>query len=61
MKVYLGADHGGYHLKEEIKGWLKEWGYVYEDMGAKSFNLRDDYPDFVIPAVKQVARRQAQG
>ncbi|MEJ0021319.1 MAG: RpiB/LacA/LacB family sugar-phosphate isomerase [Candidatus Doudnabacteria bacterium] len=49
MKVYLGADHGGYKLKEEIKNWLKEWGIDFEDLGAKKFDSEDDYPDFAWP------------
>lgn len=56
MKVYLAADHRGYALKEEIKNWLSEWGYEYEDMGAYLHDPADDYPDFVIPAAKEVAR-----
>jgi ribose 5-phosphate isomerase B len=61
MKVYLGADHGGYRLKEKIKVWLTEWGYDFDDLGAKSLNPNDDYPDFVIPVAEKVAHRQAQG
>jgi ribose 5-phosphate isomerase B len=46
MKIYLGADHGGYKLKEEIKKWLKEWHMDSEDVGAFRFDSEDDYPDF---------------
>jgi ribose 5-phosphate isomerase B len=46
MKIYLGADHGGYKLKEEIKNWLTEWNFEFEDLGAKTFDSEDDYPDF---------------
>jgi ribose 5-phosphate isomerase B len=49
MKVYLGADHGGYKLKEEIKSWLSQWHIEFEDMGAKKFDSEDDYPDFAWP------------
>jgi len=56
MKVYLGADHGGFELKEKIKVWLGEWGYEYEDMGAKTFDEGDDYPDFVVPVARKVTR-----
>lgn len=54
MKIYLGADHGGYKLKEEIKTWLKEWGLEFEDMGAHEFNSQDDYPDFAWPVAVKV-------
>jgi len=49
MKVYLGADHGGYKLKEEIKLWLAEWHFEFEDLGDHKFNTDDDYPDFAWP------------
>lgn len=43
MKIYLGADHRGYELKEKIAKWLFEKKYVYEDVGAQSLNVNDDY------------------
>jgi ribose 5-phosphate isomerase B len=43
MKIYLGADHRGFKLKEKIKKWLDDWGYKWEDMGAFEFNPKDDY------------------
>src|SRR6476619_2972084 len=49
MKIYLGADHGGYKLKEEIKNWLNDWNFEFEDMGAHKFDSEDDYPDFAWP------------
>lgn len=54
MKIYLGADHGGFKLKEEIKKWLTEWHYDFEDLGAKELNPTDDYPDFAWPVAEKV-------
>lgn len=54
MKVYIGADHGGYKLKEELKPYLGELGYEVEDLGARELNPQDDYPDFVIPVGRRV-------
>lgn len=54
MKVYLGADHGGYKLKEEIKNWLKDWNFEHEDMGAHKYDPEDDYPDFAWPVAVKV-------
>ncbi|HEX2714734.1 MAG TPA: hypothetical protein VHM88_21290, partial [Candidatus Acidoferrales bacterium] len=31
--VALGADHGGYELKEQLKAYLRDWGYVVLDLG----------------------------
>lgn len=44
MKVYLGADHRGFILKEKIKGWLGKWGYEFNDLGAYELDPKDDYP-----------------
>lgn len=56
MKIYLGADHGGFKLKEEIKNWLKDWGYSFEDFGADHFDPEDDYPDFAWPVAVKVGQ-----
>jgi len=54
--IYLGADHGGYQLKEQVKQWLEEWSMPYQDLGAKQLDPEDDYPDFALEVAKQVAR-----
>ena len=33
-RIAIGSDHVGYPLKEEIKKYLDELGYVYQDFGA---------------------------
>ena len=53
--IYLGADHGGFDLKEELKKYLAEEKEETEDMGASSLDPNDDYTDFIIPVAKQVA------
>ncbi len=44
MKIYIGADHRGYNLKEKIAKWLFEARYTFTDMGADHFDPNDDYP-----------------
>jgi ribose 5-phosphate isomerase B len=44
--IYLGADHGGFALKEKIKKWLTDWGYDHVDLGAKKQDPADDYPRY---------------
>lgn len=56
MRVALGGDHGGYRLKEAVKGWLDELGVAYEDFGAHSLDSVD-YPDYA----RVVAERVASG
>lgn len=53
--IYLGTDHGGYKLKEEIKNWLTTNNYQVEDLGAHALDPNDDYPDFIIPVAQKVA------
>jgi ribose 5-phosphate isomerase B len=45
MKLAIGADHAGYPLKEEVRGYLERLGHEVIDLGA--FNTEpSDYPDF---------------
>ena len=56
MKIYIAADHAGYELKSHLIKQLLAYGYNIEDCGAFKFDPNDDYPDFIIPAAKKVAR-----
>lgn len=56
MIVYLGADHGGFELKENLKKYLTELGYELDDLGAHTLNPNDDYTDFVFPVAQKVAQ-----
>jgi ribose 5-phosphate isomerase B len=46
MKIYIGADHRGFKLKEKIAKWLFEWNYKFEDLGNEILDPNDDYPQF---------------
>lgn len=54
MKLYLGADHNGYYLKESLLKYLRSAGYTVEDDGDESFSKRDDYPEFAANVVSNV-------
>jgi len=56
----LGADHGGYELKEALKQHLQQRGLSVTDFGAKSKEPGDDYPDFARPAAQAVAAGRAE-
>jgi ribose 5-phosphate isomerase B len=45
MRVALGADHGGFHLKDNLVGFLKDKCYEVLDLGAYDAKP-SDYPDF---------------
>jgi len=55
VKVGIAADHGGFELKQQIAGWLREAGHEVVDFGAQVFDADDDYPDFVVPLAQAVA------
>ena len=55
MKIIIGSDHAGFELKGKIKKYLDGLGFEYEDVGPKSLDPSDDYPDYIILAAKKVA------
>src|SRR5258708_7106946 len=54
--VAIGADHGGFELKEQLKVYLRDWGYEFLDLGTDS-TAAVDYPDFA----EAVARGGGRG
>lgn len=58
MKIGIAADHGGFELKNIIAAFLKEQGMMVEDFGAFELDSKDDYPDFVIPLARALAKSQ---
>lgn len=55
--LYIGADHRGFKLKEEIKKFLAEKKYQFEDMGNFSYDLNDDYTDFAKMVAEKVSEK----
>ena len=60
MKIGIAADHGGYELKERLITALKKAGFEIKDFGALQFNAANDYPDFVLPLAKAVAKGEVK-
>ena len=56
--VAIGTDHGGYALKETLKGYLGELGYTVIDCGTHSTDAVD-YPDFALAVAQLVAQGRA--
>ncbi len=56
MRVGIAADHGGFELKVYLATALKAAGYEVVDFGAHELVTGDDYPDFVLPMARAVAR-----
>jgi len=60
MRVAIGADHGGYVLKQELTAFLESEGHEVVDVGAYSLEPLDDYPDFAKALAESVASEEAQ-
>ncbi len=54
-RVYLGADHAGFELKENIKSYLSSKVQV-QDIGAHKYNKHDDYPKYAEKVAKLVSK-----
>jgi ribose 5-phosphate isomerase B len=59
MKLAIGADHAGYTLKEEVRGYLEKLGHEVIDLGA--FNAEpSDYPDYAEAVGRALQAGQAE-
>jgi ribose 5-phosphate isomerase B len=54
--IGIAADHGGFELKVQLIASLKAAGYEVVDFGAHHLDVGDDYPDFVVPLARAVAK-----
>jgi ribose 5-phosphate isomerase B len=54
-KIVLATDHAGFELKEYVKNMLSGKGIEIKDFGAFTYNAKDDYPDFILPAAQYIA------
>jgi len=54
-KIAIGADHGGFAMKEELKRVLADLGHEFQDFGAHSEDAVD-YPDYAHLVARSVAR-----
>lgn len=52
--IAVGADHGGYAMKEQLKSFLDELGHRVHDFGTNSEDAVD-YPDFAHAVARDVA------
>jgi ribose 5-phosphate isomerase B len=59
MKIVLGCDHAGFHLKEAVAGRLRELGHEVSDLGGDD-RTPVDYPDVAGVAAAEVAAGRAE-
>ena len=55
MVIYIGADHRGFELKEQLKTFLKMEGYSLVDVGASEFVQDDSYVDYAKAVAEKVS------
>lgn len=56
MEIYLGADHNGLELKNELRSWLEAQGHNVTDIGPTELDAGDDYPDYGYQVAQAVAK-----
>ena len=64
MKVYIGADHNGFYLRNSLIKYLKAAGYEVIDDGDQKLNPNDDFPLFaqkVVSVILASDDRDAKG
>lgn len=54
-KIHMAADHAGYEMKNFLKEKLLDMGHEVVDHGAHTYNVSDDYPDYIEPCAQAVA------
>ena len=60
LPLLVAADHGGFELKEKLKGELSRLGLEAEDLGAYAEHPDDDYPDYAHPLANKISRGEAK-
>ena len=58
MRIAVGSDHAGFHLKTALRDWLVDQGHEVEDVGTFSAE-RADYPIYGAAAAAKVASGDA--
>jgi len=59
VRVAVGADHGGFDLKNVLIARLRD-KYTIDDLGAHALDPGDDYPDFALAVARAVASGEAE-
>ncbi len=59
MKIVIGSDHGGFHLKEVLKQHLAERGFEFNDAGTYTEDSCD-YPDIALKVCREITEGKAE-
>lgn len=55
-KIYIGSDHAGFFLKQELIKYLSEKNYGIYDCGPEKYDHDDDYPDYVSIVAEYISK-----
>ena len=58
-RIYVGADHAGFQLKQRLVAELGRLGYEPVDVGPKALDPADDFPDYARPVAEAVSQGNA--
>jgi len=56
MKIFIGADHAGFELKQKLIPFLESLGHEVVDKGALEYDAYDDYPDYMSEVAKEISK-----
>jgi len=59
MRIAIGSDHRGYHLKDKLIAMLQTGGHEVDDVGTRATESVD-YPDYAILVAQQVSTGKAE-
>ncbi len=59
MRIAVGSDHAGFHLKEAVKAYLQKNGHEVLDMGTHGTDSTD-YPLYAAQVARAVGEGQAE-
>lgn len=60
-KIFIGADHNGFALKEKLKARLAGKNVIVKDEGNAVLDGNDDYPDYALRVARNVSRGKGEG
>lgn len=55
MQLYIGSDHRGFRMKQDLLLWFQQNGYEVTDVGTHAQNEDDDYTDYAEHLARAVA------
>lgn len=54
MHIYLGYDHNGFEVRNQLIAHIEKLGHTVTDLGNKEHSPADDYPDFAELVAKEM-------